>query len=87
MSEETSPRKGIGRWLNMNLVGALLLIGATIVSFWQVFNTQKELFDPVVCSRRSNSATTEASEGSGARPAAFSSASAAIASAIAAGSA
>ena len=46
MSEETSPRKGIGRWLNMNLVGALLLVGATVISFWQVFNTQKELFDP-----------------------------------------
>ena len=31
MSEETSPRQGIGRWLNMNLVGALLLIGATVM--------------------------------------------------------
>jgi ABC-type glycerol-3-phosphate transport system substrate-binding protein len=47
MSNENSPKKrGLGRWLNMNVLGGLLLVGATVASFWQVSNTQKELFDP-----------------------------------------
>ena len=48
VSNEDSPKKGIGRWLNMNVFGGLLLIGATIASLMQVFSTQKKLFDPDV---------------------------------------